>query len=375
MKQIRIFALLVVAVSAIMSCTTASESEVTLYNDAVITDFSLGTLNRYVDGTKSYVTGSDYTFYIDQSVNPETNTRNIYNPDSLPIGTDKAHVICNLTTLNNGIAVLQDLEDPELFYYYSSYDSIDFTQPRTFRVYASDDSGYTAYTIKVNVHAQDGDIFVWEQVQDAVWPEDPILPTGIRQLLGHSTTEYYALSDDNKLKVSYDGGDTWVDDQTGAGEDATLLPTANCSLVSYPMYLADDTDYVLLAGAATGSGDVAVVWRKIVDYGNGTPGKWIRVERDDDEPFQLPALSQLQLVKYDDGILAFGGDYSKIYQSRDNGITWKENKRYQMPTTEEGFDATTTGIKVVTDDDNYIWLYCYGTGQVWRGRLNRLGWK
>ena len=27
------------------------------------------------------------------------------------------------------------------------------------------------------------------------------------------------------------------------------------------------------------------------------------------------------------------------------------------------------------DDDNYLWLICEGTGQVWRGRVNKLGWE
>ena len=29
---------------------------------------------------------------------------------------------------------------------------------------------------------------------------------------------------------------------------------------------------------------------------------------------------------------------------------------------------------MATDDDNFIWVVCGGTGQVWRGRLNRMGW-
>ena len=86
----------------------------------------------------------------------------------------------------------------------------------------------------------------------------------------------------------------------------------------------------------------------------------------------MPGLKGLTLLRYDDTVLAFGGDYSKIYQSRDNGITWKENDTYQMP---EDFDKSTTGVLVRVDSDNFIWLYCSGTGQVWRGRLNRLGWK
>ena len=86
----------------------------------------------------------------------------------------------------------------------------------------------------------------------------------------------------------------------------------------------------------------------------------------------MPVLSGLTLIQYGDSFLAFGGDYRKVYVSRDKGITWKVSKYVTMPAD---FDYTTTGVQVVLDDDNFIWLYCKGTGQVWRGRLNRMGWE
>ena len=30
---------------------------------------------------------------------------------------------------------------------------------------------------------------------------------------------------------------------------------------------------------------------------------------------------------------------------------------------------------LAVDDDDYMWLVAGGTGDVWRGRLNRLGWE
>jgi len=30
---------------------------------------------------------------------------------------------------------------------------------------------------------------------------------------------------------------------------------------------------------------------------------------------------------------------------------------------------------MAVDDDDNLWLFCGGTGQVWRGRLNKLGWQ
>ena len=49
------------------SCLSESDSSVTLYNDAAITDFTLGTLNKYVNDSKSTFSGSTYRFSVDQS--------------------------------------------------------------------------------------------------------------------------------------------------------------------------------------------------------------------------------------------------------------------------------------------------------------------
>jgi len=86
------------------------------------------------------------------------------------------------------------------------------------------------------------------------------------------------------------------------------------------------------------------------------------------------------LLCYDDGLLAFGKasneggkPYLEIFQSRDNGITWKERKNiYAFP---ENLDNTAkTTISSVVDDEGNIWLFCAGTGEVWKGRLNRVAW-
>jgi hypothetical protein len=61
-----------------------------------------------------------------------------------------------------------------------------------------------------------------------------------------------------------------------------------------------------------------------------------------------------------------------IYQSRDNGITWKYNPWYVFP---DEFDSHATKVTATVDADNFLWLHCEGSGQVWRGRLNKLGWE
>ena len=393
MKYFKISFILAMTIVLMASCLKAESDNVTLYNDAVITGFTLGTMNKYVESTKTTYSGSTYEFDINQAV--ATNIfkdvtcigRSIYNNDSLPLGTDLKHVLCTVTTLNNGITIIERIDEPNVYDYYSSTDSIDFTQPRKFRVFSSDGSVYNDYYVSVNAHQEDGDEFVWKLVDDnwTAVPDAMPLPAGIKQLLGKSTTEQYALSTDNKLMVSRDNGATWQED--AVTDDADLLPTRDLSLISYPMTNTDSVDYVLLIGNREvneqNNESIAMVWRKVVDYSKQAPqARWTYMERNaKSDSLALPRMENLTMVKYDDGILAFGGmglggfdqlPYYTIYQSRDNGITWKYNPIYDYP---EGFDHYADNVRAVVDNDNFLWLYCEGSGQVWRGRLNRLGWK
>ena len=104
------------------------------------------------------------------------------------------------------------------------------------------------------------------------------------------------------------------------------------------------------------------------------------MEHTDNSQMILPRLQNLAMVYYDSALLALGGagiggamqtPWAEFYQSRDNGITWKYNKYYQLPS---GFDYSATKVIMTVDNDKYLWLFCEGTGQVWRGRVNKLGW-
>jgi hypothetical protein len=279
------------------------------------------------------------------------------------------------------------LDEPDYYDYFDLLDSIDFTKPRKVRVYSSDGSVYNQYYISVNAHQEDGSKFVW-QLMDDEWtatPDEMVIPDGIKQILGGSTTEKYAMSTDNKLMVSFDNGTSWQEDIVN--EDADMLPTRDLSLVSYAMTNTDSVDYVLLVGNREvneqNGESIAMVWRKVVDYSrNATKASWNYMERNaDSDSLALPRLKNLTMVKYDDGVLALGAEgiggctnepYSMIYQSRDNGITWKYNPYYILP---EEFNKLATKVSATVDGDNFIWLRCEGSGQVWRGRLNKLGWK
>ena len=160
---------LLLASVALTSCLSSSDDEVTLYNDAAITAFSLGVINRYQHTTsattgndtvvKTSITGSNYKMTIDQL------GMKIYNRDSLPTGCDAAHVLCSVSAKNSGGIALKLLND-SLYVWFNSSDSINFTQPRTFRIFATDGSYYRDYEVSVNVAQHQGTDFAWQLQAD-----------------------------------------------------------------------------------------------------------------------------------------------------------------------------------------------------------------
>ena len=393
MRQLKTLFILLASLTLTASCLSGGDSDTILYSDAAITSFTLGTLTLYTetvddDGndtiTKSTYSGSSYSFHIDQ-----VNHR-IYNTDSLPYGTDVKHVLVTLTTYNNSYAVIQSIEREDSLVWYNSTDSIDFTQLRKFIVYASDGEGRSEYTVNVNVHQEKKDLFKWEQMAATDYPFSPLAEQywgeNIKKFIGHSTHEYYALSVDDKLMVSRDHGATWEEDLLD--EDASMLPTQDLSFVSYLIDdVAENTDYVLLVGNRSTETypqeSIAMVWRKIVDNDEYAPkGQWVYMGHLSDSRMALPRMENLVIANYADCVVAMGGKglggctqapYQCIYESRDNGITWKNSSRFILPELEEL--STENPLIDMTSDGSYLWLNCVNTNQVWRGLLNTLNWR
>ena len=85
-------------------------------------------------------------------------------------------------------------------------------------------------------------------------------------------------------------------------------------------------------------------------------------------------------MAYDKGFIALGGQglgtfeaepFGNIYKSVDGGLSWRTDHGMTLPTE---FSFTGDTFAMTADDANNIWIVCGQSGQVWRGRLNRLGW-
>ena len=166
----RPFCLLFTAAMFMASCLNSDNDTVTYYDDAAITAFSLSNA-KITRHTKSS-TGEDstyieissdvanYPFVIDQ-IKGE-----IYNVDSLPLGTDPTKILCNYSTKNNSYAGIKSLKSDSIAYF-NTADSIDFSSPREVSVYSSSGVNVKKYKITVNIHKEKADSFVWKQMPDS----------------------------------------------------------------------------------------------------------------------------------------------------------------------------------------------------------------
>jgi hypothetical protein len=338
------------------SCLGDSDEEYTYYDDTAITGFSLGTLNRNLylttdDGrdsiAKTTVTGSNYRFYIDQE------QCRIFNTDSLPYGTDVEKVICTVSTKNAGTVVIKHPQNDSIMFYTSS-DSIDFSVPRTFIVYSQNGKNFRQYDVRVNAHKESGDEMVWKQFT----AEE-----------GQAAMQQANLKERMEMPV-------WDDEQLDS--DPSLLPTEDITVNHFTLRTNSDVQKIVVAGnrsrAVYPDDTLAVVWSKLVEYGEVShPHPWI-YHNPTGNRFALPRLKSLTTVCYDDCILALGitddATMSNFYVSRDGGITWKTESTYPLP---DGIQATEQ-VTMEVDEDNFLWITT-DNNTVWRGRVNRLGWE
>ncbi len=168
-KKFFAFVAMITAAFSLSSCLNSDDTTAEYTHDTAITAFSLGSLDRWSKTTagkdtllKANVTGSNYKFYIDQTL------RKIYNPDSLPCGARDTAILATITSKESSPIVLMHIDKTDsIAAYYSSSDSINFSKPRYIRVYNNDYSAYVEYEVKVNVHQEEADVFNWKSLASA----------------------------------------------------------------------------------------------------------------------------------------------------------------------------------------------------------------
>ncbi len=370
-RYLHVLYIMMASVLLFASCLGSdSTSTEVVYDDTAILTFKLTTVNRYLHTTTS--TGKD-SVYKKTLSNPvaftidQTNYE-IYNTDSLPYGCDTKHVLASITSKNSTNIFLKSFVGDTLFFY-NSTDSIDFSKPRKLVVYNSNGSSHRDYTVTVNVHQQETGKLIWHTMPATSYPTDTtkvkwekiVADAGLESFIGAGRKEAYAFNKDHKIMVSKDQGATWKPDSLG--DDAALLPKESVAFVSFPFKANSNTDYQLLAGVITEGEVVSMIWRKIAEYDdNSQPCKWINIPYEPYNKYNLPPLTDFNLVYFHDRILAI--DYTAIHVSRDGGITWKQSDSFKLPDDSESFY-----LEATTDSEGALWLKEKDTNKVWRGIL------
>ena len=139
------------------SCLNSDDQEYEIPKDCQITAFSVdhdSILGGKLDTVK---------FVIDQ-----VNGR-IFNPDSLPFGTEIEKVVCTVSVATGTytIEVTQDAL-PDSTFYWNREDSLDFSKPVKFVTAAYDGITKKTYIAQVNVHQMVPDSMSWELYDSSV---------------------------------------------------------------------------------------------------------------------------------------------------------------------------------------------------------------
>jgi len=349
-KIIYVLTVVMLASVVLSSCLSSEDEDTTLYDDMAITSFTMGTLNRYTTTTSSS-TGNDTTIKttLTGSLYPMTIDHvgcRIYNQTALPKGTDIKHVTCTLTTRNNGVVYIKNVDSDTLTYLYST-DSIDFSQPRICRVFATDGSGSRDYTVTVNVDDEVGTTFGWT------------LAGNTADTVGFASRQLAATADSVTL-ISREAEPDWQNEQKDDA-DSLLPQTGTTIVIGWDYTPVDDARYLLAVGSPQQEDEAyARVWRKI-SFADGS-GQWVFMPWDDNNRSRLPRSDWYAMAYYDDTVLALTSDMT-LRQSRDQGISWRENDTYALPD-----NLTGTRLSMAVDTKGRLWLVT-NTGQVWKGEL------
>lgn len=203
----------------------------------------------------------------------------------------------------------------------------------------------------------------------STWEESSLLNSA-----GDIVTLTAALKDSISAVITYPDGemyfskvgnikDRWVKgDAVPTGDDDVPFPLDGISSTTY--INATGVEQSILMGNQTKNTKYTVPWMTTRDdRGWGDLANSITAA-------SCPYLSNPSIIHYNDAFYAFGGDFSTIYKSL-GGLAWYQaDSKFWIPA--EFKDKG--NYSLVVGKDNHIWIM-WSNGEVWRGRLNKLGFK
>lgn len=207
------------------------------------------------------------------------------------------------------------------------------------------------------------------------WTQQATAEAGVARIIAANPIRLYAYNNEGAMVSSDDSGKTWK--AAGMDESATLLPNGDIAYATLPLTTNANAFRTLLIGSVPEASTTAFsIWGKIDEgdaYSENQP--WMFYDHNSLNRHELSLMQNFSAFTYDGKIMMVGNDervyLPAFYGSRDGGITWEADTVITSPL---GFFVTGP-YTVSVDKDNFIWFVSGKTGETWRGRINRLGWK
>lgn len=456
LRVLNLFIGIFVAACCITSCLDSDVTEYEYSSDASITAFSIkdSIITYYttvMDGKdttlSTAVVGSDYPFVINQHEGL------IYNPDSLPFGTNVSKVVVNITGDTEGIFIVAETDS-----LWEAEDSLNFQNPIQFKVMAQTGVYGRTYTAKINVHQVDPDSLYWTKIESdfntgiqgqkavytnnhiyvfgeqdgqvimtktnvnnaASWSEPAILniPGKVdyssvmiwgnqfyivaenelytstdannwqKQETSHPISRLIAniYSENNQKMIGTDVDNHYIESTDGITWNRyeampSEFPTNHISFVDYALDTNPAFDKITLIGNNdTPTDTVAVVWTQLA-----SENEWTDLTPESNN-YGCPNFENISLIHYNDKLYAFGGNaqhkgsidaFSKFYVSEDNGISWTAiTRKVMFPEDFRSlYNQAEGNYSCIVDDQQFIWIIWSHSNEVWRGRINKLGFE
>lgn len=137
----------------------------------------------------------------------DVNRRLIYNPDSLPKGTDITRLVASISLASStsvgeiSISGATTMKDTTYTYNASATDSIDFTGRVTLTVKAADGISTKQYLLQVNVHNLESDSLYWNKMSRRNLP-GALTDPETAKAVAYGGTTYCLVAENGKYTMS-----------------------------------------------------------------------------------------------------------------------------------------------------------------------------
>lgn len=205
------------------------------------------------------------------------------------------------------------------------------------------------------------------------WKEQTLPEGNIKTFLGGFGEQLFAVVENNNELHSYImdiTSKTWTSKESLPNE----FPTTGVASVTYPLKHNPSIEkMVILSNDKEANNENAVCWALLSNN-----EKWTQYSPESGSSYNCPRMDNLAFIHYNNELYAFGGKgddaFKAFYTSKNEGVTWqKVTNNISIP---EAFQKKNkdNDFSYVVDNQDFIWIMWSNSGEVWRGRINKLGW-